>query len=170
MSRLFRNISSALAVMGAVVFSQAPEFAQQYEQRLGGAIGELEPIVANFDADAQRSDLTREQALSLYGKSHEQFLKDRGKSMLDVFDRYDRLVRQRRSLHEAGTLLRPAVVFYGADGKLVSEARRSYQPALPLTLNGLVYGALGFGFMMLASAGAGGLVRLGRRRRWSTDL
>lgn len=170
MTRLFRNIASALAVVVAAGFSQAPEFAQQYEQRLGGAISELEPIVANFDADAQRSDLTRQQALAIYGRSHEQFLKDRGKSMVEVFDRYDRLERQRRSLHGASALLRPALVLYAADGKLVSAARRNYQPALPLTISGLVYAALGFCLVMFASAGVGGLVRVHRRDRWSTDL
>ncbi len=170
MTRVFRNIVSAVALAVAAVFSQAPEFTQQYEQRLGGAIGELEPIVANFDADAQRSDLTREQALSLYGRSHEQFLKDRGKSMMEVFDRYDRLVRQRRSLQEANVLLRPVLVLYRADGRLVSEASRSYAPALPLTLSGLVYMALGFGLAMVLAAGIGGLVRAQRRNRWSTDL
>lgn len=33
----------------AVLFSQAPEFAQQYRQRLGGAIDELTTSIQSFD-------------------------------------------------------------------------------------------------------------------------
>jgi Protein of unknown function (DUF2937) len=39
----------------AVLVGQAPEFAQQYAQRLGGAIEELQRIVDHFDDDSRRS-------------------------------------------------------------------------------------------------------------------
>ena len=120
---MMRRLTTVLGLAAALVFSQAPEFEQQYRQRLGGAIGELEPIVANFDADAQRADLTREEALAIYGRSHEQFLKDRGKSMVEIFDRYERLVLQRQALQSAGDLTRPALVIYGADAKLLGDTR-----------------------------------------------
>ena len=42
------------AAAGALTASQLPEFAQQYRQRLGGALEELRQVVADFDADAER--------------------------------------------------------------------------------------------------------------------
>lgn len=167
---IIRTISVTLGSVVALAFSQAPEFAQQYEQRLGGAIGELEPIVANFDADAQRADLSREEALALYGRSHEQFLKDRGKSMLEVFDRYEKLVRQRRILTSTGEFLSPAVILYSADMSLVSETGKDFKPAVPLTLAGIAHAALGFVLAMLAASGIRALARGRDRMRWSTDL
>jgi hypothetical protein len=165
-----RSVGTVLGVVSALFTSQAPEFAQQYQQRLGGAIGELRPIVENFDADAQRSDLTREEALALYGKSHEQFLRDRGKSMVEVFERYERLVRQRDALNAAGDLARPVLVAYSADSLLGSDTAEDFQPGMPLTLTGLVYAAIGFGVSLLLALGLRGLLTLNRRRRWSTDL
>ena len=47
-----RPISFALSLLGAALATQAPEFAQQYRQRLGGAIDELRGMVAQFDAEA----------------------------------------------------------------------------------------------------------------------
>ena len=164
------KVSTIAGVAAALVMSQAPEFEQQYSQRLGGAIGELEPIVANFDADAQRSSLTREQALAIYGRSHEQFLKDRGKSMAEVFDRYDRLVHQSRALQDAGALTRPALVIYEADAKLLDDTRSAFVPAVPLSLAGLLYAAFGFALVMLGRTALVQAVRFARRVRYASDL
>ena len=64
MSRIVRVAAFALGLMGAVTASQGPEFAQQYRQRLGGAIDELRRAIARFDADAQAHGETRERAIA----------------------------------------------------------------------------------------------------------
>ena len=58
MRLLGRLIVIVAAALGGVGASQLPEFAQQYRQRLGGALEELTRIVAEFDASAARSQLT----------------------------------------------------------------------------------------------------------------
>src|SRR5688572_1167100 len=78
MRALGRLIVVIAAAFGGLVASQFPEFAQQYRQRLGGAVDELLRVVADFDADASRNQLTREAALQTYGRSGEPFLQDRG--------------------------------------------------------------------------------------------
>lgn len=50
----------------------APEFAQQYAQRLGGAIEEPERIVGHFYEDSRRSGYDRQGALTLMGNNSEQ--------------------------------------------------------------------------------------------------
>lgn len=159
---MFRTAAIVASTVIMLVSSQAPEFAQQYRQRLGGAIGELEPIVTNFDADAQRSDLSRAEALKMYGRSHEQFLRDRGKSMAEVFERYDRLVAHRAALDDAADLSRPLVVLGGYDGKIFNDTASAYSAAVPLGYAGIAYAAASF---MLAMAAAFGLRHLWRRRR-----
>lgn len=167
---MYRSVSIAAAAIVATVFSQAPEFAQQYQQRIGGAIGELEPIVANFDADAQRSDLTRAEALEIYGRSHEQFLKDRGKSMAEIFERYDALVRHREQLARTGELYRPLVLAYTGDAKLVGDTRRDFVLAVPISFSGIFYAVTGFILTILSATGLLGLVRRRRRARRTSDL
>ena len=58
-----RMIILALGLVFGGVFSQAPEYAQQYRQRLGGAIDELKQVVADFNADAEREGLQTDDAL-----------------------------------------------------------------------------------------------------------
>src|ERR1700750_1045508 len=100
----------ALSIIGAlglaVAFSQFPEYAQQYEQRLGGAVDELQILVADFDADAQKFGLNRHDALQRYNSSHDQFLVARGQSMQRTLERYTKLSADLADLQGAGPLQR----------------------------------------------------------------
>ncbi|MEF2547859.1 DUF2937 family protein [Aurantimonas sp. E1-2-R+4] len=51
------------ALLTGTVFSQSVEFTQQYLQRLGGAVDEIEMVVARFDAGAARAGVSRDAAL-----------------------------------------------------------------------------------------------------------
>jgi len=159
-----RTVSWAAALICAAVFSQAPEFSQQYRQRLGGAIGELKSIVENFDRDAARSELTREEALELYGATDDAFLQDRGRSMQAVFARYDKLVAQRAALDHAGAIAAPFHVLTAPDLYLVEETREDFAPALPLTPAGVVYAGFGLALVALIIALISSLRRIGARR------
>src|SRR5258708_3513030 len=48
----FRAVAFVVALMTGMTLSQVPEFAQQYRQRLGGAIDELALIITHFDEGA----------------------------------------------------------------------------------------------------------------------
>jgi hypothetical protein len=60
---LARRLALAIALLAGLIGSQGPEFAQQYRQRLGGALEELNRIVSEFDAEVRRQNLTRAEAL-----------------------------------------------------------------------------------------------------------
>ena len=55
---LARRLALAIALIAGLIGSQGPEFAQQYRQRIGGALDELRRIVAEFDAEAASEGLT----------------------------------------------------------------------------------------------------------------
>ena len=55
---LARRLALAIALVAAFVGSQGPEFAQQYRQRLGGALDEVRRSVVQFDAEAVSQGLT----------------------------------------------------------------------------------------------------------------
>ena len=63
MGFLSRSFTGLVAAAGLASASQMPEFAQQYRQRLGGAVEELRVVVEDFDRDAQNSQMTRRQAI-----------------------------------------------------------------------------------------------------------
>ncbi|WP_163484869.1 DUF2937 family protein, partial [Escherichia coli] len=50
MFRVVRTFGLALAILVGIVAAQAPEFAQQYAQRLGGAVDELRRQIASLDS------------------------------------------------------------------------------------------------------------------------
>ncbi len=58
---LVRRLTLFFGLVFAMAASQIPEYAQQYRQRLGGAIDELRTIVARFDEDSAREGLTEQQ-------------------------------------------------------------------------------------------------------------
>lgn len=144
MRSLGRLVVLIAALAGGLGGSQLPEFAQQYRQRLGGALAELHAIVEQFDADAERNRLTRDAALDTYGDAEQPFLRDRGESMSGTLSRYERLFEQKVRLEAAPTLMRPVVVLNQPDSTVLEGAWSDFEPAVPVTTTGFVWAALGF--------------------------
>lgn len=149
------------ALTGAVAVGQAPEFAQQYMQRLGGALDELAVVVADFDADAARNGLSRLEALETHQNSATPLFRDRGVSMLRTIDRYEALLDQAARFERLPPVARPLVLATGPDNRLMTGAWRAFEPALPLTPHGLAWTAFGF----IAGVALAWLVALPFRRR-----
>ena len=137
-----------LAVLGglglAAVFAQFPEYAQQYEQRLGGAVDELRIIVADFDADAQKFGLSREEALHHYAVSPDTFLVARGTSMASTLARYAKLSAQLSDLAGADPWTRATHLNDYLDTQISAQALAAFKPAVPVTLEGAMWGLAGF--------------------------
>jgi hypothetical protein len=152
---------SVAAIVGAVLFSQAPEFAQQYRQRLGGALDELRVIVDDFDHDAQQYNLNRDGALALFSESNESFIRARGASMRNTLDRYQRLSDQVADMNNTAPLLRPFVVLSDPDAMIVRNAWGDFVPAVPVTVSEIAWGGTG---ALLFGGMAGFFALLGRKR------
>ena len=163
MVSVLRTVIFALALAGGGLVWQLPEFAQQYRQRLGGALGEIQRIVSDFDKDAQRSNLSREEALALYGRSAEPFIRDRGLSMSAVLERHEALKSQVEALEGAGPLFAPMVVLSAPDNELVDDTWAAFAPALPLGFAGIFYALCGFAVVGGMAGAISSLI--GRRRR-----
>lgn len=140
-----QTLTLLAALTGAVTVSQAPELTQQYRQRLAGALDELGRVVAEFDADAARNGMTRSEALDTYELANVQLFRDQGRSMRRTIERFEELREQSRRLSEAPPLLRPLAVAVRADPRLLEGAWRDFEPAVPVTPNGLAWTAVGFG-------------------------
>lgn len=80
-----------MACAGFMIGSQAPEFSQQYHQRLGGAVDELVVVVEQFDRDAEDNGLSRRAALKQMTVNENPLIRDRGASMSRRFREASRL-------------------------------------------------------------------------------
>jgi hypothetical protein len=139
---LARRLALAIAVLAGVIGSQAPEFAQQYRQRLGGALDELNKIVAEFNAEVQRENLSEPEALKRLEDNSDPLARERGADMANAIDRDRRLNEQIEAINSAGPLMRLYVVATRFDPEIARSALDNYEPAEPLSLAALTAGGL----------------------------
>jgi hypothetical protein len=156
----------AFGLFGGIVASQGPEFAQQYRQRLGGAIDELRRIVERFDADASANGTNRDGAVDRLKANPDNLVNRQGDAMRANVERLERLERQRQAYLEAGPFERVVVLARDGDLDLMEATYRDFEPAIPTTEEGAVavgVGLLaGWGLTLLIAAL---LRRIFRRRR-----
>ncbi|SCB60384.1 Protein of unknown function [Rhizobium aethiopicum] len=162
MGSIARIIAIVAGLAGGTVFSQAPEFAQQYRQRIGGAVDELRVIVEDFHRQAAQHQLDRQQALNAYAQSADDFLRDRGISMQSTIARYERLLSQQLKLATAAPVAKPFVLLREPDDVVFANTWRDFVPGVPVSFAGLVWGAIGFACGWVVTA----LLGLGARRVW----
>jgi hypothetical protein len=139
----------ALSVLGGLAlgfaFAQFPQYAQQYEQRLGGAVDELRIIVDDFDRGAASFGLNREEALMRYAISPDEFLQDRGLSMRMTIVRYEQLSADLAALQSASPIQRAQFLPRYLDSDVGARALENFEPGMPATGEALAWGLAGTG-------------------------
>ena len=160
---ILRSIALAGGLAGAATTSQFPEFSQQYLQRLGGAVDALGEVVADFDASAAASDLSREDALGQMTGTP--FLARRGADMTRSINRFERLSADLQTLEGQGPFMRAYHAARFTDTEIAQAAWEAYVPAVPVSFAGLSFAGFGFALGSLAVAGVIGLLRMPFRRR-----
>ena len=149
-----------LSVIGGlalgVLLSQFPEYAQQYTQRLGGAVDELRIITAEFDAAATAAGLSRDAAIERYAAANDAFITGRGQSMSRTFARYAQLSAMLEQIRGADAAERVTLLPQFMDTEIGARALENFQPAVPVTAEGVAYGGGGFliGYLLMS-----GLIR-----------
>ena len=164
-----------LAILGGVVaglcLSQFPEYAQQYTQRLGGAVDELRIITQDFDNAASEAGLTRQAAIARYTATGDEFVAGRGRSMEHTFARYAELSTMLEDVRGATGWERFQRLPDYLDTDIGARTITDYKPAVPVTPEGFAYAAAGFALgYVIISALARLLMLPFRRRRPSRAL
>lgn len=138
---MIKIIAIAVGVCGAFALSQAPEFTQQYQQRLAGQVDALTSVVLDFDASALEAGLGREQALAqMVGTP---FLESRQSDMRATFARHAVLSETLLILRDATPMQRLMMPLRFTDGATFTATWSDYAPAVPLTLAGGVAAMIG---------------------------
>lgn len=158
-----KGLALAGGLFCATVFSQFPEYSQQYTQRLSGAVDELSGVVARFDADAEELDLSRAEALRDLAAGTA-MARARAQSMGQVLARHERLTTHLEHLRTANAATTAVTGWQYVDPELARKTWADFKPAVPATVEGIGFGAGGFfagyGLVVLLMASVG---RLGRR-------
>lgn len=160
---IVRALTLSAGLLGGVAASQFPEFSQQYAQRLGGAVDALGEVVADFDASAAAEGLSRAEALDQMQGTD--FIVRRRADMERSFARYARLSADLAALEGEGPFMRAYHLPRFSDTEIARAAWAAYQPAVPVTLAGGIFAAVGFLAGALILRALLGLVRWPFRRR-----
>lgn len=139
---IIRMLAMAGGIAGAATLSQYPEFAQQYTQRLSGQLDALGVVVADFDATAARSGLSRDAALAQMTGTP--FLDDRRADMTRAIRRYEDLTRSHTMLVTASPMERLLLPHRMADAELFQGTWEDFVPAMPLSAPGAVAATAGY--------------------------
>lgn len=149
-----RRLIAGVGGLGlAVALSQFPEYAQQYTQRLGGAVDELRVITEEFDRAALEGGLDRQAALARFNTSNDEFLAGRGTSMTETFQRYEMLSSTLARIRNADAVERLQSLPAYLDTDIGRRTLENYKPAIPVTMEGILYAGGGFivGYLILSS-------------------
>lgn len=136
-------LDRVLCVLGAVALSQAPEFFQQYLQRLGGHLDEARLQLAGFEEVARKSGLSFQGYIDLLRSQTTAAVADTGARIAEIQTRVEELARAEAALREAGLWERPFVFLRHVDWDIAGRTWEVFKPAVPVTLEGIVYAAVG---------------------------
>mgnify|MGYP001551093937 CR=1 FL=1 len=160
-------LDRALCVLGAVIFSQAPEFMQQYLQRLGGHLDEARRQLRQFRHAAEQSGLTLDRFITQTSANSDTAVAKLGGVMSDAVTRVDRLQSAQSALLDASLWTRPFVFLRHVDSSIAHATWTIFKPAVPTTVEGMVYALCGMlVFIGIYHLGVKApIVRLRARRR-----
>lgn len=136
-------LDRVLCVLGAVLFSQAPEFMQQYLQRLGGHLDEARRQLQQFQNAAKSSGISLDDLIHRTTTNAEPAVAKLGAVMTDNVDRVDTLAAAQAALLDASLWTRPFVFLQHLDPSIAHATWSVFKPAVPTTVEGLVYALLG---------------------------
>ncbi|NLW08979.1 MAG: DUF2937 family protein [Firmicutes bacterium] len=136
-------VDRVVSLAGAVGLAQFPQFFAQYLQRLGGHLEEARLVIARYRAAAETLDLTLEEYLAEHLASGNEIFVSSGQVMTGVLQRLGELEEAFLALQQAGPFTRWWFFLLKADPLIIRETFRYFQPGLPTTVEGLIYGLAG---------------------------
>ena len=132
-----------LCVVGAVLFSQAPEFMQQYLQRLGGHLDEARRQLGQFHRAAQKTGITLDNLIAKTAANPDPAVAKLSGVMTESITRVENLQTAHEAIASAAIWERPFVFLRYLEADITRGTWRMFQPAVPTTYEGLAYALLG---------------------------
>lgn len=136
-------LDRVLCVAGAVIFTQLPEFFQQYLQRLGGHLDEARRQLLQFQGVAASSGLTLDALARQTSQNADTAVAKLGGVITASVNRVHELETAYTALQHASVWTRPFVFLRHVDRSIAEATWAIFKPAVPTTIEGFVYAAAG---------------------------
>ncbi len=139
-------------IIVALMLSQFPEFYQQYRQRLGGTLDELNRQVQALDERAANVQMTRYNYVRHLTSNPDTATKQEGEHLTHLLTRQYDVDVAIKDLDDAKVQEIFIKVIFHLDIKTAEATARDYKPALPLSIEGGLYTLIGFlfGYIFMA--------------------
>jgi hypothetical protein len=163
--RLHALAGLIIALAFGAFFSQGPEFTQQYYQRIGGAVDELQRMTDQFNENARRLGYDRKSALGVMSSDSKPLIQGLARIETENAERLARLRKQQADLTDASAIGRVFYLAANYDTPLAQATWNAFEPAVPLTPVGFGFALFGF---VLSSLLFSGLTVVARRMSVAT--
>ena len=145
-----RLLDRVLCVVGAVTLSQAPEFFQQYLQRLGGHLDEARVVLSRYEAVARASGVTLAQLIEMTRTQTALPVAKLGGLIAEAQLRVETLASAEMALRSASLFARPFVFIAHVDAGIARGTWAVFKPAVPVTVEGAIYAGAGMVLALMA--------------------
>ncbi len=133
------------AVAGALLFSQAPVFIQQYKQQLAGRVAELQSQVEKMRWVAHQSGKTLDMYIQKFVSQSDADFARQGELMQGMVMRHADLSTAHQALFESTVFSRPLVFARHFDFAIAKQTYSSFEFGFLFSIEGLVYSIIGVG-------------------------
>lgn len=141
-------VDRVLCVVGAVLFSQAPEFIQQYMQRLGGHLDEARRMLGQYENIARQAGLSLEAFVTRTAENTDTVVAKHAGVMQGAIDRVRDLSAAQEAIRDASMFTRPFAFLRHADAEIAANTWAIYKPAVPTTIEGVFYAGIGIALIL----------------------
>jgi hypothetical protein len=162
---LRRILIVAVGLVVGAGAAQAPEFIQQYTQRLGGWRDAYFAEIVELDARAKNLGQTRDEYIAALRANTEPEARQEGEHWATQVTYLKALDQAYEELSGAAPWMRVPVFFEHYNAELAGRTWKDFEPAVPATPEGAAYGGVGFLFGWLGVILAGAPYRVWRQRR-----
>ena len=150
---LSKLINGIVSVLGAAFTSQFPAFFQQYQQRLGGSLDQAKVAVQRVEQVAQALGMTVDKMVERFMLSRDVAYQSLGAINIQALEDLARLEKADTALSVATGADKFLQFMSHFDPVVAEGAWRTFEPAVPLTTEALIYAGIGMllGIFFLAS-------------------
>lgn len=145
-----RLLDRVLCVAGAVLFSQLPEFMQQYLQRLEGHLDEARLQLERLRQAAAQSGMTLDQLVADAGHNPDASAGRLSGIVHAAVARVDELAAADAALRHASAWSRPFEFAAHLDPGIARATWSIFRPAVPTTPEGFLYAGAGMVVILAA--------------------
>lgn len=132
-----------MAVAGAIICAQFPQYYAQYIQRLGGHLDEARRSVSQYVKVAASYNLSLDEYINVHLTSANNIFVSTGKVIQGLVDRLNHLESAFTALQNSSPLTRWFVFVRVMDPEIARNTWTNFTPGVPTTVEALVYALIG---------------------------